>query len=817
MTTPYVRAIELNEMGIPSITVTLKAFWSESQQKWMKDKESLAKSLPNSTFLGKKITEYTVEDCKMYLEKRGKTAKNANCVVMLTNPQSPIMAIDVDDGCEEFTEESLFGNELPPTHKTLNNGIHYIFKKDERTLNWSNTWNNGKGKKGDKGYIGGDIKHDEGFIISPPTYLKDNKNVKYEFSYGEDFTLDTLRTLTKDEFQYFDTSVRKKISPKKLGANDRVGCDIDELQKALSGIDIDKPNLLNGLTHESYNSWLMIMCCIHTETNGHPDGLTLFLEWSKTLKVNKKLEQESTWVTLKPQSQKKLTIGTLFKLSEYKGKCINIQKDNILSQGSFDMKDEYCITDFRKEYLKGTLSNGKEVEECLSKLSRVAAYIDQGKNSFWVLKDRCTTTFKGKPITDIMYQMYDPPRIRLYVLGVVDKQGELVPFDIASLWHYYFTSMPFYNKVVYEPTMKVKDSFNLWAGFRAKLLPTFDKKKFHRWSNHIFEVWANGCPKAYDYIINWFKWIIQNPSQKTGKVILLIDLLYGSGKGTITEHFRECIFGRRHSACLQKTEEMLGQFNSAISHKNLIELPELPTSKEDFHKFFATWKTLITDGIVNINEKNMRARPETSYHNFICSSNSDHCLPLIDGDRRFVVLQTNGKYKNNDKYFTALHKDLNDEEITNHIFTYLMTDPITIDIVREPPFVTDIKIEMQQNNEINCVTFVKEFKYGMLNAVLNAQSKEVHEIEGWFPRFLVCKNKFDDDEDTHDAKIKDLLDLKNKGIKSMKFLYSLYKDWCKDVNCKCYTQIVFAKKVKDKINHKHKKDGEYYKCWGDDD
>ena len=52
-TTPYERALQLNEMGIPAITANLKAYWSEEKQIWVKDKVALAKSLPNSTFLGK--------------------------------------------------------------------------------------------------------------------------------------------------------------------------------------------------------------------------------------------------------------------------------------------------------------------------------------------------------------------------------------------------------------------------------------------------------------------------------------------------------------------------------------------------------------------------------------------------------------------------------------------------------------------------------------------------------------------------------------------------------------------------------------------
>ena len=62
-----------------------------------------------------------------------------------------------------------------------------------------------------------------------------------------------------------------------------------------------------------------------------------------------------------------------------------------------------------------------------------------------------------------------------------------------------------------------------------------------------------------------------------------------------------------------------------------------------------------------------------------------------------------------------------------------------------------------------------------------------------------------------------MLALKQNGIKGMGFVYGMYKDWCKAVNCKCYSQILFAKKIKDHVYHKHKKDGEYYKCWKDDD
>jgi len=274
MTTPYERAKQLNESGISAITLNLKAEWNEETNKWVKDKTALMHSLPNKSFLNKSITDYDIDDCKNYIKKRGLKAINANCVVILTNPKSSICVVDIDKGCKEFIDMKLINDDIP-SHITLNKGLHYIFLKDKRMNDWSNTFNDIDNN------IQGDMKHNEGFIICPPTYI--NKDTGYTYNQEKVYIYDDLRLMNDKEFEYFDKIVRKKYSSNKISLNEKCQCNMDELHKALFGINVTKDNQETQMPYDHYNSWFMIMCAIHTETKGHSDGLELFIKWAKTL------------------------------------------------------------------------------------------------------------------------------------------------------------------------------------------------------------------------------------------------------------------------------------------------------------------------------------------------------------------------------------------------------------------------------------------------------------------------------------------------------------------------------------------------------
>ena len=69
---------------------------------------------------------------------------------------------------------------------------------------------------------------------------------------------------------------------------------------------------------------------------------------------------------------------------------------------------------------------------------------------------------------------------------------------------------------------------------------------------------------------------------------------------------------------------------------------------------FNTLKSILTDNSIRINEKNQPRRDAENVGNFVFVTNNAFPVKLEVGDRRYVVLRCNGKYKGKTEFFKQL-------------------------------------------------------------------------------------------------------------------------------------------------------------------
>ena len=63
--------------------------------------------------------------------------------------------------------------------------------------------------------------------------------------------------------------------------------------------------------------------------------------------------------------------------------------------------------------------------------------------------------------------------------------------------------------------------FSFFTGYEPALLSDVDMNVIEPFLNHTKEVICNGNEELYDYILNWYSYIIQNPGRKTEIALVL--------------------------------------------------------------------------------------------------------------------------------------------------------------------------------------------------------------------------------------------------------------------------------------------------------
>ena len=214
-----------------------------------------------------------------------------------------------------------------------------------------------------------------------------------------------------------------------------------------------------------------------------------------------------------------------------------------------------------------------------------------------------------------------------------------------------------------------KKVLSIFNGYKYTVLDSVNNEVIKGFLEFVREVIADNDEAVFNYIIHWFAFIVQHPGVKS-EVALVLKGLQGLGKGRFTDILSELLAGYSVKN-MTDISHITGKFNSALEHKMLIVLNEVKNCGEDRMANFDALKSLITDDTFRINEKNEPMREAENVANFIFCSNNAYPVKIENGDRRYVVVNCNSKYKGNFKYFDDLVKRC-DKEFYDNLFTYFM-------------------------------------------------------------------------------------------------------------------------------------------------
>jgi Family of unknown function (DUF5906) len=132
--------------------------------------------------------------------------------------------------------------------------------------------------------------------------------------------------------------------------------------------------------------------------------------------------------------------------------------------------------------------------------------------------------------------------------------------------------------------------------------------------------------------LRWIATMVSRPAVRIEYGLMLISENQGIGKTTLASHILAPLVG--YSNVSHPTEEdLLSPFNGWVAAKRLVCIGEIYQGRS--WKAYHRLKSIMTDAMIDVNEKYIKPYTIDNYAQFVACSNSPNALKLEDEDRRW--------------------------------------------------------------------------------------------------------------------------------------------------------------------------------------
>ena len=366
--------------------------------------------------------------------------------------------------------------------------------------------------------------------------------------------------------------------------------------------------LLNRLAPERVDDssdWLNIAMAIYTnfyELGDLVTGWCLFDEWSKTGTRYHKQGNKTRWDSFANRPDNPLTYKSIRRLAD-EDTTENVYESIYKGRGAHALV-EYINEDY-----------------IYNKASSNIIYLDNGRHYL-------------KKMPDIANDL------AMYNFVITDPKGKAREIRPADVWKC-STKRRCVRAIDFDPSGKKQNIYNLWKGYfiTASNSESAQVSVCQPLLNHLKSVWCAGQASHYEYVLNWFAWVLQHPETKIG-VMLCIRSRQGGGKGTILEVFSHIMDGDRdtnyYSQC-SNLESIIGNFTTGIEGKCLLNFDEAFWGGDK--KKEGMIKNLITEPTQEIRVKNHSPYNVKNTTAFILTTNAERFSGVTKDDRRHFCLE----------------------------------------------------------------------------------------------------------------------------------------------------------------------------------
>lgn len=211
-----------------------------------------------------------------------------------------------------------------------------------------------------------------------------------------------------------------------------------------------------------------------------------------------------------------------------------------------------------------------------------------------------------------------------------------------------------YRELVFDPDPNAKqdpDVFNLWRGFQVNPKPG----DWSIWKKHLFEVGSASDEETYEFILDWFAYMMQFP-HKQGETAIVWRGRQGSGKGTIMRTMGRVV--GQHFIHIHNVKHLVGNFNAHL-RDGLLVFPDEALWAGD-KSAEGILKAMITEPTLLLEPKGRDVYSVPNRTHIGMATNNDWAAPVGVDDRRFCIVDVPDTYIGNTEYFEKLYKHLDD-------------------------------------------------------------------------------------------------------------------------------------------------------------
>ena len=355
-----------------------------------------------------------------------------------------------------------------------------------------------------------------------------------------------------------------------------------------------------------YESWRNIAMAIYTNFHELGDlvaGWMVLDEWSKKYEGYNARDNKTIWDGFANRPDNPLTYKSIRRMAD-EDSSENVYESIYISRGA-DALVEFINTSYI--YNKG----GKSV----------VIYVDNGHHTLKSMVDMAND-------------------LSMYDFAVEDSKGKLHWMKPADIWKH-STKRKCVKGIDFDPTGKKPGIYNLWKGYYITKENSIDADETmcQPILNHLKNVWCSGDENHFQYVLNWFAWVLQRPDVKIG-VMLCIRSRQGGGKGTILDLFSYLMDGDRDTNYFSQCanlESIIGKFTTGIEGKCMINFDEAFWGG-DVTKL-GMIKNLITEPNQEIRVKNISPYNIRNTTAFILTTNEEQFAGITKDDRRHFCLE----------------------------------------------------------------------------------------------------------------------------------------------------------------------------------
>jgi len=492
-----------------------------------------------------------------------------------------------------------------------------------------------------------------------PNQTNVNKPLKHNIIQGTEADF-LVHNIDKREYKFIEKQIINEI----------INDNKPQLSNNIILSDIKNKVLKMPGHFDSYNNWLELCFIIYNTTDGSTEGKTLFIELCKEI-CNKFDEEECNkkWYSVKTNTQKKLSVGTLNKkyYELYPDEYKQLQQQKLLKQED----SKFTHPDY--------LIEKSRFEQRIFRLDSPFYYVKINDNNFLEFLELEKL---------IKWSLGEYKKIT-YIIGE-DETGKpkTKEYEFVNIWKDDPNKIK-KNKIIFDPSTTINTiDFNCWTGFDyIECEPVKEEdSKFLKLLKRITNDEIN-----YEYFKQWIAHIIQKPYMKTGVAIVLYSECKGIGKNCIVDGINKLLGS--YTAKVSCIDDIVKNFNAHLCNKLFISGDEICARAKAVSNRL---KETITRVKQNLEKKGKDVIEVDDYTNWLFTTNNYDAFTIETGDRRMNMIHCiEEPFKFSEEYY----KEINNKEEMCKLFNYFKTYKITYNIGKEPPPISKYKQQLQYNNK----------------------------------------------------------------------------------------------------------------------